>query len=126
MPAYVKAKYNAQHAVVVVPLCGHNARCMFTSESRCRSCFRRFKACTDYADRVLGLWTWTLDFATCGLIVLFQCGTIDAQTKKQRPKTNVQGPIVLLRVTRPRLQRHAFDHDLIAKAAHFLPRWVPP
>lgn len=30
--AYVKAKYNAQHAVVVVPLCGHNARCMFTAE----------------------------------------------------------------------------------------------
>lgn len=31
--AYVKAKYNAQHQVVVVPLCGHNARCMFTSEA---------------------------------------------------------------------------------------------
>ena len=30
--AYVKAKYNAQHTVVVVPLCGHNARCMFTAE----------------------------------------------------------------------------------------------
>ena len=30
--AYVKAKYNAQHQVVVVPLCGHNARCMFTAE----------------------------------------------------------------------------------------------
>ena len=30
--AYVKAKYNAQHALVVVPLCGHNARCMFTAE----------------------------------------------------------------------------------------------
>lgn len=30
--AYVKAKYKAQHQVVVVPLCGHNARCMFTSE----------------------------------------------------------------------------------------------
>ena len=30
--AYVKAKYNAPHQVVVVPLCGHNARCMFTSE----------------------------------------------------------------------------------------------
>jgi len=28
----VKAKYNAQHQVVVVPLCGHNARCMFTAE----------------------------------------------------------------------------------------------
>ena len=30
--AYVKAKYNARHQVVVVPLCGHNARCMFTAE----------------------------------------------------------------------------------------------
>ena len=30
--AYVKAKYKAQHQVVVVPLCGHNARCMFTAE----------------------------------------------------------------------------------------------
>lgn len=31
--AYVKAKYNAPHQVIVVPLCGHNARCMFTSEA---------------------------------------------------------------------------------------------
>jgi hypothetical protein len=31
--AYVKTKYNAPHQVVVVPLCGHNARCMFTSET---------------------------------------------------------------------------------------------
>jgi hypothetical protein len=30
--AYVKARYNAPHQVTVVPLCGHNARCMFTSE----------------------------------------------------------------------------------------------
>ena len=30
--AYVKAKYTAPHQVVVVPLCGHNARCMFTAE----------------------------------------------------------------------------------------------
>ena len=30
--AYVKAKYSAPHQVTVVPLCGHNARCMFTSE----------------------------------------------------------------------------------------------
>ncbi len=30
--AYVNAKYNAKHNVVVVPLCGHNARCMYTSE----------------------------------------------------------------------------------------------
>jgi pimeloyl-ACP methyl ester carboxylesterase len=30
--AYVAAKYKAQHKAVVVPLCGHNARCMFTAE----------------------------------------------------------------------------------------------
>jgi len=30
--AYVNAKYNAKHQVVVVPLCGHNARCMFTAD----------------------------------------------------------------------------------------------
>jgi pimeloyl-ACP methyl ester carboxylesterase len=30
--SYVTAKYKAQHKVVVVPLCGHNARCMFTAE----------------------------------------------------------------------------------------------
>jgi len=30
--AYVNAKYKAQHKAVVVPLCGHNARCMFTAE----------------------------------------------------------------------------------------------
>ena len=30
--AYVNAKYKANHQVVVVPLCGHNARCMFTAE----------------------------------------------------------------------------------------------
>jgi pimeloyl-ACP methyl ester carboxylesterase len=30
--AYVNAKYKAQHKAVLVPLCGHNARCMFTSE----------------------------------------------------------------------------------------------
>jgi len=30
--AYVNAKYHAQHKTVVVPLCGHNARCMFTAE----------------------------------------------------------------------------------------------
>ena len=29
---YVNEKLGAHHAVVVVPLCGHNARCMFTSE----------------------------------------------------------------------------------------------
>jgi pimeloyl-ACP methyl ester carboxylesterase len=29
---YVNRKYNAQHKVMVVPLCGHNARCMFTAE----------------------------------------------------------------------------------------------
>lgn len=30
---YVKEKYGAEHTVTVVPLCGHNARCMFTSEA---------------------------------------------------------------------------------------------
>ena len=30
---YVNEKYGAHHKVVVVPLCGHNARCMFTSET---------------------------------------------------------------------------------------------
>jgi len=29
---YVSDKYNAQQKLMVVPLCGHNARCMFTSE----------------------------------------------------------------------------------------------
>ena len=29
---YVKEKVAAQHKTVVVPLCGHNARCMFTAE----------------------------------------------------------------------------------------------
>ena len=30
--SYVNKKYNAQHKVSVVPLCGHNARCIFTAE----------------------------------------------------------------------------------------------
>jgi hypothetical protein len=30
---YANQKFGAQHKVVVVPLCGHNARCMFTSET---------------------------------------------------------------------------------------------
>ena len=29
---YVNAKYKAQHKAIVIPLCGHNARCMFTAE----------------------------------------------------------------------------------------------
>jgi hypothetical protein len=29
---YVDTKFGAHHAVTVVPLCGHNARCMFTAE----------------------------------------------------------------------------------------------
>jgi len=29
---YIASKYGAQHKVTVVTLCGHNARCMFTSE----------------------------------------------------------------------------------------------
>ena len=31
--AYVNQKYGAQHKTVVVSLCGHNARCMFTAEA---------------------------------------------------------------------------------------------
>jgi pimeloyl-ACP methyl ester carboxylesterase len=30
---YVNEKYNAHHTVTIVPLCGHNGRCMFTSEA---------------------------------------------------------------------------------------------
>ena len=30
---YVNQKFGARHTVTVVPLCGHNARCMFTSEA---------------------------------------------------------------------------------------------
>ncbi len=30
--SYVNAKYKAQHKAIVIPLCGHNARCMFTAE----------------------------------------------------------------------------------------------
>jgi pimeloyl-ACP methyl ester carboxylesterase len=30
---YVNQKFGAKHAVTVVPLCGHNGRCMFTSEA---------------------------------------------------------------------------------------------
>lgn len=30
--AYMNAKYGAAHKVTVVPLCGHNARCMFTAD----------------------------------------------------------------------------------------------
>jgi hypothetical protein len=29
---YVNQKFGARHAMMVVPLCGHNARCMFTAE----------------------------------------------------------------------------------------------
>ena len=29
---YVNQKFGAQHKTVIVPLCGHNARCMFTSD----------------------------------------------------------------------------------------------
>ena len=29
---YVNQKYKAQHKMIVIPLCGHNARCMFTAE----------------------------------------------------------------------------------------------
>jgi pimeloyl-ACP methyl ester carboxylesterase len=30
--SYITQKYKAQHKVIVIPLCGHNARCMFTAE----------------------------------------------------------------------------------------------
>lgn len=30
---YVNEKYGAKHQTVIVPLCGHNARCMYTSET---------------------------------------------------------------------------------------------
>ena len=30
---YANEKFEAKHGVVIVPLCGHNARCMFTSEA---------------------------------------------------------------------------------------------
>jgi hypothetical protein len=29
---YASEKYGAPHKMIVVPLCGHNARCMFTAE----------------------------------------------------------------------------------------------
>jgi pimeloyl-ACP methyl ester carboxylesterase len=30
--SYVNQKYKAQHKAIVIPLCGHNGRCMFTAE----------------------------------------------------------------------------------------------
>ena len=30
---YVNEKYGAQHKTIVVPACGHNARCMFTADA---------------------------------------------------------------------------------------------
>ncbi|HLK68191.1 MAG TPA: alpha/beta fold hydrolase [Bryobacteraceae bacterium] len=30
--SYIEKKYGAQHKVAVVPMCGHNARCMFTAD----------------------------------------------------------------------------------------------
>jgi hypothetical protein len=29
---YVQQKYGAKHQVLVIPLCGHNARCMYTAD----------------------------------------------------------------------------------------------
>ena len=29
---YVNLKFGAHHTVAIVPLCGHNARCMFTAD----------------------------------------------------------------------------------------------
>jgi hypothetical protein len=31
--SYIKQHYNAQHQAMVIPLCGHNARCMFTADA---------------------------------------------------------------------------------------------
>jgi hypothetical protein len=30
---YIKQNYGAQHPFMIIPLCGHNARCMFTSDT---------------------------------------------------------------------------------------------
>ena len=30
---YVNQKFGAQHKAVIVSLCGHNARCMFTADT---------------------------------------------------------------------------------------------
>ncbi|HEY2930241.1 MAG TPA: alpha/beta fold hydrolase [Acidobacteriota bacterium] len=40
--AYVNKKYAAQHKLVVIPLCGHNARCMFTAEPALAILFPKF------------------------------------------------------------------------------------
>jgi hypothetical protein len=31
--SYIKQKYGAQHKGMVIPMCGHNARCMFTADT---------------------------------------------------------------------------------------------
>jgi hypothetical protein len=31
--SYIKQKYGAQHKAIVIPMCGHNARCMFTADA---------------------------------------------------------------------------------------------
>jgi hypothetical protein len=36
---YINQKFGAQHKIVTVPLCGHNARCMFTSEPALKIAF---------------------------------------------------------------------------------------
>jgi len=38
---YVNQKFGARHKMVIVPLCGHNARCMFTSEPALEIAFPR-------------------------------------------------------------------------------------
>jgi hypothetical protein len=38
---YVNQKYGAQHKVITIPLCGHNARCMFTAEPALHVLFPR-------------------------------------------------------------------------------------
>jgi hypothetical protein len=41
---YVNEKLQGQHAVVVVPLCGHSARCVFTSETALPLIFPKLEA----------------------------------------------------------------------------------
>ena len=41
---YVNQKFGAKHTITVVPLCGHNARCMFTAEPALPFCSRSSNA----------------------------------------------------------------------------------
>ena len=40
---YVNEKFGAKHAAVLIPLCGHNARCMYTAEPALPILFPRFQ-----------------------------------------------------------------------------------